>query len=177
MTGRMLNERLGKVQFVLLFIGTNLTFFPQHLLGLDGMIRRIVDYAPNPGWTELNLLSTIGAFMIALSILPFLWNVFITLRGPRNAPDDPWDGNTLEWATTSPPPPYNFDSLPPIRSERPLFDLKHGAVAAHAVALPAAPARRTTRLAPTPEEVLASRSGRPEYAEATRRRAEARRDA
>jgi len=138
MTGRMLNERLGKFQWVLLFIGTNLAFFPMHLLGLDGMVRRIVDYAPNPGWTELNFASTIGAFTIAVSILPFLWNVFITLRQPPNAPDDPWDGYTLEWATTSPPPPYNFDTLPPIRSERPLFDLKHGAVDAHAVvALPA----------------------------------------
>jgi len=126
MTGRMLSERLGKWQFVLLFVGTNLTFFPQHLLGLRGMIRRIIDYAPNPGWVELNLLSTIGAFMIAASVVPFMWNVFTTLRGPRNAPDDPWEGNTLEWATTSPPPPYNFDSLPPIRSERPLFDLRHG---------------------------------------------------
>jgi cytochrome c oxidase subunit 1 len=136
-TGRRLNERMGKWQWLLLFVGTNLAFFPQHLLGLDGMIRRIIDYAPNPGWTELNFTSTIGAFMIALSILPFLWNVFITLRGPRTGEDDPWDGYTLEWATTSPPPPYNFDALPPIRSERPLFDLKHGAVEAHAVALPA----------------------------------------
>jgi cytochrome c oxidase subunit 1 len=84
-------------------------------------------------------MSTIGAFMIAASILPFLWNVFVSLRSPRNAPDDAWDGNTLEWATTSPPPPYNFDSLPPVRSERPLFDLKYGAMAGHAVAaLPAA---------------------------------------
>jgi cytochrome c oxidase subunit 1 len=138
MTGRMLNETLGKWQWVLLFVGTNLTFFPQHLLGLDGMIRRIVDYAPNPGWTELNFLSTIGAFMIAVSIVPFLWNVFITLRGPRNAGDDPWDANTLEWATTSPPPPYNFDVLPPVRSERPLFDLKHGGGAGHALQLAAA---------------------------------------
>ena len=137
MTGRALNERLGKFQFVLMFVGTNLAFFPMHLLGLDGMVRRIVDYAPNPGWTELNFTSTIGAFTIAVSILPFLWNVFITLRSPRTAGDDPWDGNTLEWATTSPPPPYNFDTLPPVRSERPLFDLKHGALAAHAVALPA----------------------------------------
>jgi cytochrome c oxidase subunit 1 len=140
-TGRMLNERLGKLQWVLLFVGTNLTFFPMHLLGLDGMVRRIVDYAPNPGWTELNFTATIGAFMIATSVLPFLWNVFITLRSPRNAPDDPWDANTLEWATTSPPPPYNFDSLPPVRSERPLFDLKHPAAAhtaaAHETAAPA----------------------------------------
>ncbi|MBA3307252.1 MAG: hypothetical protein H0T04_01050, partial [Chloroflexi bacterium] len=113
-------------------------FFPQHLLGLDGMIRRIADYAPNAGWTELNFLSTIGAFMIAASILPFMWNVFITLRGPRDAGDDPWDANTLEWATTSPPPAYNFDALPPVRSERPLFDLKHGTVAAHPASVPAA---------------------------------------
>src|SRR5215213_1052943 len=131
-TGRLLNERLGKWQFVLLFVGTNLAFFPQHLLGLDGMIRRIIDYAPNPGWLELNALSTVGAFMIAASILPFLWNVVISLRKAPDAGDDPWDGNTLEWATTSPPPAYNFDALPPIRSERPLFDLRHGAVAGHA---------------------------------------------
>ena len=91
MTGRMLNERLGKVQFWLLFVGTNLTFFPQHLLGLDGMIRRIADYSPNAGWTELNFLSTIGAFIIAASVLPFLWNVFITLREPAERADDPWD--------------------------------------------------------------------------------------
>jgi cytochrome c oxidase subunit I len=125
MTGRKLNERMGKVQFWLLFIGTNLAFFPQHLLGLDGMIRRIADYSANAGWTELNFLSTIGAFTIALAVLIFMWNVFVTLRGPADAGDDPWDGNTLEWATTSPPPVYNFDTLPPVRSERPLFDVKH----------------------------------------------------
>jgi cytochrome c oxidase subunit 1 len=122
----------------MLFIGTNVAFFPQHMLGLDGMIRRIADYAPNAGWTELNFLSTIGAFLIAASILPFLWNVFITMRRPQDAPDDPWDANTLEWATSSPPPPYNFATLPPIRSERPLFDLKRGAVADVPHAIPAA---------------------------------------
>ena len=155
MSGRKLNEKLGILQFILLFVGTNLTFFPQHLLGLDGMVRRIIDYAPNPGWMELNFLSTIGAFIIALSIPPFLWNVFITLRSEPDAGDDPWDGNTLEWATTSPPPPYNFDSLPPIRSERPLWDLKHGAVVSHAVALPAAAGQThdETR-ADAPEEQL-----------------------
>jgi cytochrome c oxidase subunit 1 len=141
MTGRQLNERLGKLNFWLLFIGTNVTFFPQHLLGLDGMVRRIADYSPNAGWTELNLVSSIGAFIIALSILPFLWNVFVTLRGPQNAPDDPWDAYTLEWATTSPPPVYNFDSLPPVRSERPLFDLKHGPAASHALAHPSGAAQ------------------------------------
>jgi cytochrome c oxidase subunit 1 len=155
MTGRMLDEGLGKFQWLLLFVGTNLAFFPQHLLGLDGMIRRIVDYADNPGWTALNFTSTVGAFLIGASVLPFMWNVFITLRHPRNAPDDPWDGNTLEWATTSPPPVYNFDALPPVRSERPMFDLKHGAVAAHGVALPAARGEThdETR-ADAPEEVL-----------------------
>ena len=132
MSGRKLNERLGKFQFWVLFIGTNVAFFPQHMLGLDGMIRRIPDYSGNAGWTELNFLSTIGAFMVAGSVLPFLWNVFITLRKPADAGDDPWDGYSLEWATSSPPPTWNFDSLPEIHSERPLFDAKHPELAAHA---------------------------------------------
>ncbi|HVM31043.1 MAG TPA: cytochrome c oxidase subunit I [Candidatus Limnocylindrales bacterium] len=154
-TGRMLDERLGKVQWVLLFVGTNVAFFPQHILGLDGMIRRIIDYAPNPGWTELNFLSTIGAFMVGISMLPFMWNVFITQRKPATAGDDPWDANTLEWATTSPPPTYNFEALPPVRSERPLFDLKYGAVEPHAAAVPAArgESHEETR-ADAPEEFL-----------------------
>ncbi|HEU4571763.1 MAG TPA: cytochrome c oxidase subunit I, partial [Candidatus Limnocylindrales bacterium] len=127
MTGRMLNETLGKIQFVLMFIGFNLTFFPMHMLGLAGMPRRIADYSTAAGWSELNLLATIGGFTIAASMLPFLWNVFVSLRGGEIAGDDPWEANTLEWATSSPPPPYNFDRLPVIRSERPLFDLRHGA--------------------------------------------------
>ena len=94
--------------------------------------------------------------MIAASVLPFLWNVFTALRSPRNAPDDPWDGNTLEWATTSPPPPYNFDSVPPIRSERPLFDLKHGAVTAHVVALPASAGETNDELVAATTEVAAA---------------------
>ena len=81
MTGRMLNEGLGKIQFVLMFIGFNLTFFPMHLLGLAGMPRRIADYAANAGWNDLNLVATIGGFLIAASMIPFLWNVFISLRG------------------------------------------------------------------------------------------------
>jgi cytochrome c oxidase subunit I len=154
-TGKMLSERLGKLQFVLLFIGTNVAFFPQHLLGLDGMIRRIADYAPNAGWTELNVLSTVGAFLIGVSILPFLWNVFVTMRGPMNAGDDPWEANTIEWATTSPPPAWNFDVLPPVRSERPLFDLRHGAVHAVAAAVPAtAGTTHDETRADPPEEVL-----------------------
>ena len=127
MFGRKLNETLGKIQFVFMFIGFNLTFFPMHILGLSGMPRRIADYDPNAGWNDLNLLATIGGFTIAASILPFLWNVFITFRSGEPAGDDPWEGNTLEWATSSPPPPYNFDHLPEIRSERPVFDARHGA--------------------------------------------------
>src|SRR5215510_1326437 len=127
MTGRMLDESLGKVHFVLMFIGFNLTFFPMHMLGIKGMPRRIADYA-DPSWNGWNLLATIGGFVIAISMLPFLWNVFISLRNGKAAGDDPWEANTLEWATSSPPPPYNFDRLPEIRSERPLFDARHGTV-------------------------------------------------
>ncbi len=131
MTGRMLSETLGKVQFVLMFIGFNMTFFPMHQLGLAGMPRRIADYASDTGWYDLNLVATIGGFIIAASMLPFLWNVLVSLRNGKIAGDDPWEGNTLEWATSSPPPPYNFDHLPEIRSERPVFDARHGRTAAH----------------------------------------------
>jgi cytochrome c oxidase subunit I len=125
MSGRMLNERLGQVHFWLMFIGLQLTFFPMHLLGLAGMPRRIAEYAPT-AWQPLNQVATIGAFTIAASMLPFLWNIFTTLRHPADQPDDPWNAYTLEWATTSPPPPYNFEHLPEIHSERPVFDLKYG---------------------------------------------------
>jgi cytochrome c oxidase subunit I len=131
MTGRMLNESVGKLQFAVMFIGFNLTFFPMHELGLAGMPRRIADYASTAGWNDLNLLATIGGFTIAASMVLFLWNVFVSLRSGAIAGDDPWEANTLEWATSSPPPPYNFDHLPEIRSERPLFDLRHGRTAAH----------------------------------------------
>jgi cytochrome c oxidase subunit I len=131
MTGRMLNETLGRIQFVLLFIGFNLTFFPMHQLGLAGMPRRIADYANGAGWSELNLAATVGGFIIAFAMLPFFWNVLVSLRNGKVAGDDPWEGNTLEWATSSPPPPYNFDHLPEIRSERPVFDGRHGRTAAH----------------------------------------------
>ncbi len=131
MTGRMLNETLGKIQFVIMFIGFNLTFFPMHQLGLAGMPRRIADYASNAGWSQLNLVATIGGFVIAASMIPFLWNVLVSLRSGKPAGDDPWEANTLEWATSSPPPPYNFDHLPEIRSERPVFDARHGRTAPH----------------------------------------------
>ncbi|MFL5750894.1 MAG: cytochrome c oxidase subunit I [Chloroflexota bacterium] len=136
MTGRMLNESLGKLQFAMMFLGFNLTFFPMHQLGLAGMPRRIADYA-NPAWNDLNLAATVGGFLIAGSMIPFLWNVFISRRNGQIADWDPWQANTLEWATSSPPPPYNFDRLPEIRSERPLFDLRHGRTATHDVAIDA----------------------------------------
>ena len=131
MTGRRLNERLGKVHFWMHFIGFNLAFFPMHELGIQGMPRRIADYSPDAGWTLWNLASTGGAFLIAASILPFLVNVVATFINGEKVGDDPWEGNTLEWATSSPPPPYNFDKLPPIRSERPVFDLRHKHDAEH----------------------------------------------
>jgi cytochrome c oxidase subunit I len=126
MFGRKLSEGLGKIQFVLMFIGFNLTFFPMHVLGLEGMPRRIANYAPDAGWNDLNILATVGGFTIALSMVVFIWNVFVTFRNGEPAGDDPWEGNTLEWATSSPPPPYNFDRIPEIRSERPVFDARHG---------------------------------------------------
>ena len=124
MSGRMLSRKLGQWHFWLQFIGFNVTFFPMHILGLRGMPRRIADYAPDRGWSFLNLVATIGAFLIATSLLIFLANVITTLRKPRTAPPDPWQANTLEWATSSPPPPHNFDVLPPIHSNRPVYDAR-----------------------------------------------------
>ena len=121
-TGALLRESLGRVQFVLLLIGTNLTFFPMFLLGWDGMPRRVADYSSDAGFTDLNRLSTLGSYFIALSVAVFLYNLYVSLRRRVPAGDDPWQGHTLEWATTSPPPRFNFRSLPPITSHAPLLD-------------------------------------------------------
>jgi cytochrome c oxidase subunit 1 len=126
MTGKFLSERLGKIQFWIMLIGFNLTFFPMHMLGLQGMQRRIADYPANAGFTTYNQIATLGAFLIALSILIFIVNFIITIRKPPTATDDPWEANTLEWATSSPPPPHNFDRLIQVRSERPVFDWREG---------------------------------------------------
>jgi cytochrome c oxidase subunit I len=126
MTGRRLSERLGRWHFWLFFLGFNLTFFFQFLVGLDGMPRRIADYQLER-WTSANQVSTAGSYLMAVSILVFLWNFLVSIRRGESAGDDPWEGNSLEWATTSPPPHHNFHHLPEVHSERPVFDARHGA--------------------------------------------------
>jgi cytochrome c oxidase subunit 1 len=132
MTGRMMDERLGKVHFWLTFIGFHTTFLVQHWLGAEGMPRRYGDYTATDGWTTLNTVSTIGAFIIGASTLPFLYNVWKSYKtGPLVEVDDPWGfGMSLEWATSCPPPLRNFDRMPRIRSERPAFDLHYPEYAA-----------------------------------------------
>ena len=126
-TGRMLDERLGKWHFWTTFVGFHMTFLVQHWLGNEGMPRRYADYLPSDGFTTLNLISSIGAFILGLSTLPFVWNVFKSYRyGEVATVDDPWGyGNSLEWATTCPPPRHNFTEIPRIRSERPAFELHY----------------------------------------------------
>jgi len=124
-SGRVLNERLGKWHFWLMFIGMNLLFMPMHFLGLQGMPRRIYTYAEGTGWGGWNMVSTIGGFMVGLSVLIFSINFLMTLRRPADAGEDPWDAYTLEWATSSPPPPYDFVIVPEVKSSRPLWDVKH----------------------------------------------------
>ncbi|KAB1501424.1 cytochrome c oxidase subunit I [Corynebacterium sp. 320] len=127
MTGRMLDERLGKLHFWLTFVGFHTTFLIQHWVGNIGMPRRYADYLPTDGFTIYNQISTVGAFILAISVLPFLWNVFKSVRyGEVVTVDDPWGySNSLEWATSCPPPRHNFTSMPRIRSERPAFELHH----------------------------------------------------
>src|SRR5882757_3723034 len=127
LTGRLLDERLGKLHFWLTFIGFHTTFLVQHWLGDMGMPRRYADYLPTDGFEPLNIASTIGALILGVSMLPFAWNVFKSWRyGEPVTVDDPWGyGNSLEWATSCPPPRHNFTELPRIRSERPAFELHY----------------------------------------------------
>ena len=132
-TGRMLDEKLGKIHFWMLFVGFHLTFLIQHWLGVWGMARRYGDYLPGEGFTMANRVSTVGAVVLGLSMLPFIYNVWKTWRtAPLVESDDPWGyGSSLEWATSCPPPRHNFATLPRIRSERPAFDLHHPESAGH----------------------------------------------
>ncbi|MEV0895896.1 cytochrome c oxidase subunit I [Actinoplanes sp. NPDC049802] len=139
MFGRMLDERLAKIHFWLTMIGFHGTFLVQHWLGTKGMPRRYADYLPEDGFTFLNTFSTVGSFILGLSTLPFIYNVWRSYKvGKVVNADDPWGhGNSLEWATSSPPPLRNFDRMPRIRSERPAFDLKYPELAAgHSLAGP-----------------------------------------
>ena len=129
-TGHMLDERIGKVHFWMLFVGFHTTFLVQHWLGVEGMPRRYADYLPNDGFTILNQVSSVGAILLGASMLPFLYNVWKSRNNPKVTTDDPWGwGRSLEWATSCPPPRHNFTSLPRIRSESPAFDLHHPEVA------------------------------------------------
>jgi cytochrome c oxidase subunit I len=143
LTGRRLSERLGRIQFVLWLVGFTLTFLPQYQLGLEGMPRRIADYAAATGWSNLNLLSTIGSAIMGIGVLPFLLAVAGALRRPPDQSANPWGGSTLEWWTDSPPPPGNFRDLPPIRSPRPVFDARMATAAAASAASGQAPTGET----------------------------------
>ena len=122
MTGRLLGERLGRWNFWLMFVGFNLAFFPMHIVGMLGMPRRIYTYPAGLGWSTLNLIESIGAFLLALGILVFIWNVAVSLRRGAAAPADPWGGSSLEWSVSSPPPAYNFVTIPTVTSRDPLWD-------------------------------------------------------
>jgi cytochrome c oxidase subunit 1 len=149
-TGVMLRDGIGKVHFWLWFIGFNLTFFPMHLLGINGMPRRVYTYAPGMGWDLWNLVETVGAFILAVSVLVFLCNVYYSLRKPEKAPADPWDGATLEWSIPSPPPAHNFAVIPTVRTRDPLWTLKYGdhsgeGLALHTERVPQPQPERTER--------------------------------
>ena len=129
MTGRLLNERLGKLNFWLMFIGMNITFGPMHWVGLDGMPRRVYTYSSDMGWDFWNLVSTLGAFSLAIGLMVFLWNFFSSLRRGEPASNDPWDGRTLEWSIPSPPPEYNFAQIPRVHGRDAFWDQKYVATA------------------------------------------------
>ena len=125
-TGRLMDERLGKWNFWTMFIGFNVAFLPMHLTGLWGMPRRIYTYAPGMGWSTLNMITTVGAFIIAIGIILLLINIVSSLARGEVAGPNPWDSGTLEWAVPSPPPPYNFAVIPLVRSRYPLWEEQMG---------------------------------------------------
>jgi cytochrome c oxidase subunit 1/cytochrome c oxidase subunit I+III len=125
-TGKMMDERLGRWNFWTMFIGFNVGFFPMHISGLLGMPRRVYTYADGMGWDWLNLITTLGSFMFAIGVLLFVVNVVKSYRNGRAGGDNPWDAPTLEWATSSPPPPYNFVVIPTVASRHPLWEGRLG---------------------------------------------------
>jgi cytochrome c oxidase subunit I len=125
LSGRMLSEKIGKAQFWVMVLGFNMTFFVQHFLGFMGMPRRVFTYPNLPGWETMNMISTVGAFVLGFSVLMLAFNIFWSLRHGEKAGENPWNAWTLEWATTSPPPEHNFERVPPVHSRRPLWDLAH----------------------------------------------------
>jgi len=124
-TGRLMNERLGKAHFWIQLVGFNLTFAPHHILGLNGMPRRIATYEDGYGWNFWNLVSTVGAFVIALGVLVFIINLVISYKRGAEAGPDPWDARTIEWLTASPPPPHNWDQVPNVRARDELWQRKY----------------------------------------------------
>jgi cytochrome c oxidase subunit 1 len=122
LTGRMLNEVLGQIQFWLFFIGFNLTFFPMHLVGIRGMPRRVYTYPDHMGWSSMNMIESLGYVLLFLSVSTFLVNVFVSLRRGEVAGWNPWRAGTLEWATSSPPPSYSFLHLPTVNGREPIWD-------------------------------------------------------
>jgi cytochrome c oxidase subunit I len=143
MSGRLMSESLGKLSFWLMFIGFNTTFLIQHSIGMEGMPRRVYDYSEELGVGTYNLISTIGAFILGVGVLVTVINVIVSIKKGKRAGNDPWQGNTLEWFTTSPPPPNNFDVVPRVRSVEPMKDIRRevlaGSVPAETVSQPAAP--------------------------------------
>jgi len=134
-SGRLLNERIGKWHFWLTVIGFNVTFFPMHFVGAWGMPRRIYTYGPNLGWNGLNLLETVGAFILGFAFLLFYINIIWTARRGKLAGNDPWDGRSLEWTTTSPPPMYNFARIPAVNGRDTFWIRKYGRAGSRGVAL------------------------------------------
>jgi cytochrome c oxidase subunit I len=128
-TGRMMSERSGRWHFWLAFIGFNVAFFPMHILGLQGMPRRVYTYQPEMGWENLNLVVTGGALMLFVSFMLFVWNVIASQRSGEIAGDNPWEAGTLEWATSSPPPPHNFDRIPVVQHREPIWAAESGQMA------------------------------------------------
>jgi cytochrome c oxidase subunit 1 len=150
MTGRRMSEQLGTWHFWLTFIGMNLTFFPMHYSGLYGMPRRIYQYDAGQGWETFNLMSSVGAYLLAIGTAIGVWNMIRSRKKGREAGNDPWGAPTLEWSIPSPPPEYNFAQIPTVRSRYPLWDLKAGPGAAPA---PTAPPPSAHARVPTAREL------------------------